>query len=70
MSTQFAEFLSGVADLVESLGADEQSWFAEWRADFEEAQREGDDGTMTLLLDALVAFDAWLCRVHVVGARL
>lgn len=69
MSTQLAGFVDAVAELVESRGPDEQSWFAEWCADFEEARREGDDAAATLLLDALVAFNAWLRREHNQGAR-
>jgi hypothetical protein len=68
MSTQLAGFVDAVAELVESRGPYERSWFAKWCADFDEAEREGDDAAGTLLLDALVAFNAWLGREHNVGA--
>jgi hypothetical protein len=60
MTSQLAEFVDAVADAVALRGEDEQRWFADWSADFEQAQREGDDETATLLLDTLVAFNAWL----------
>jgi hypothetical protein len=69
MSAQLAGFVDAVAELVEAHGPDERSWFAAWCADFEEAGREGDDAAATLLLDALVAFNAWLGGKHSVGAR-
>jgi hypothetical protein len=69
MSTQLAGFVDAVAELVESRGPDKRSWLAEWCADFEEAGREGDDAATTLLLDALVAFNAWLVGKHNRGAR-
>lgn len=60
MTSQLAEFMDAVADAVALHGEDEQRWFADWSADFEQAQREGDHEAATLLLDALVAFNAWL----------
>ncbi len=69
MTTELAGFVNAVADAVHVRGPDERRWFADWRADFDEAQREGEDETATLLLDALVAFDAWLCANHRPGPQ-
>jgi hypothetical protein len=64
VSTGLAGFVDAVAEAVQARGPDERRWFADWRADFDEAQRDGEGETATLLLDALVAFNAWLCANH------
>jgi hypothetical protein len=60
MSSQLARFVDAVAEAVALHGEDEQRWFADWSADFDEAQRDGDHEAATLLVDTLVAFNAWL----------
>lgn len=69
MSVEFSGFVDAVAEFVELHGPDEQHWFADWCADFDDAQRECDNGRVTLLLDALIAFNAWLCDHGRNGAR-
>jgi hypothetical protein len=61
MSSQLRNFVDSVEELVALHGDDEQRWFVDWCAEFDDAQREGDHEAATLLLDTLVAFNAWLC---------
>jgi hypothetical protein len=69
MSSQLAGVVDAVAEAVALHGEDEQRWLADWCADFEQAQREGDHEAAKLLLDALVAFGAWLRSSDHAGAR-
>jgi hypothetical protein len=69
MSSQLAGFVEAVGEAVALHGEHEQRWFVDWCADFDEAQREGDDEAATLLLDTLVAFGVWLRSSDHAGAR-
>ena len=69
MSTELSGCVDHVAELVGLRGPDERRCFADWSADFDDARCGGVNGSVTLLLDALVAFNAWLCGHGHKGAR-
>lgn len=57
--TDAAGLISDVADRVGRRGSVEREWFADWSEEFAAASVGGDEDECQLLLDALVAFDAW-----------
>jgi hypothetical protein len=58
-----------VVDKVSRRGVDVQEWVASWSLEFAQASEAGDEDSCELMLDTLVAFDAWLSSKNPVPRR-
>lgn len=53
------EFIAAAAERIANRGRQERHWVGSWQAEYEQSCTVCDDDACELLLDALVAFDAF-----------
>lgn len=58
------DFIAAAGERIASRGRQERRWYEGWRNDYDGAVAAGDDDACELLLDVLVAFDAFQGSKH------